>query len=582
MAGRIPQHFIDELIARTDIVEVVDARVPLKRRGKEYLACCPFHSEKTPSFTVSQDKQFYHCFGCGAHGTAIGFLMEYEGLDFVEAIEALAQQLGLEVPREGGAPRPRVDDDLEQTLQAAADYYKAQLRRHPEAVEYLKGRGLSGEIAAEYGLGYAPDSWDGLLRQLGGPARGEALARAGLVIERDTGGYYDRFRGRIMFPIRDRRGRVIAFGGRVIGAGEPKYLNSPETPLFHKGRELYGLYESRKSGGRLERLILVEGYMDVIALAQAGITNAVATLGTATTPEHLQRLFRAAPEVVFCFDGDRAGRQAAWKALETALPVLRDGLEASFLFLPEGEDPDSLVRSLGADGFRARLEQATGIAEFLIAQLVAQFNIETKAGRARLGEQARKLLGDLSEGLLRDQIVQELARITDISAERLDARLRGTEPAQPPAARPRRIDDHRVQVTPMRLAIALLLNRPALGPELGAQDWLTDLDQPGAPLLADILETCLENPNLPPAGLLERWRGTEHEPHLAGLLEWQPPNVDDATLTSMLQDAVHRLRLKHDEQRTENLLRKARTSPLGPAEKAELQALLGRRGPAQP
>jgi len=333
MAGPIPQDFIDQLLARVDIVDVVGSRVPLKKAGREFTACCPFHTEKTPSFTVSPVKQFYHCFGCGEHGTAIGFLMAYDRMTFPEAVEELARQVGLEVPHEerperrGPDPQPLYD-----VLERAAQHYQQQLRRHPEAqraIQYLKGRGLSGETAAAFGLGYAPPGWDNLLGAHGTDA--EAVKRldlAGLLAEGSGGKRYDRFRDRIMFPIRDARGRVIGFGGRVLGDAKPKYLNSPETPVFHKGRELYGLYEARRVPGAIERLLVVEGYMDVIALAQHGIGNAVATLGTATTTEHLERIFKTAPEVVFCFDGDRAGREAAWKALNAALPQLREGREA--------------------------------------------------------------------------------------------------------------------------------------------------------------------------------------------------------------------------------------------------------------
>ncbi|MFM1892488.1 MAG: hypothetical protein RLZ44_1565, partial [Pseudomonadota bacterium] len=359
MAGKIPQRFIDDLIARVDIVDVINQRVPLKKAGHEYKACCPFHDEKTPSFTVSPTKQFYHCFGCGAHGTAIGFLMDYDRLSYPEAIEALADDLGLEVPHEAGVERGPDLSPLYEILEQAARFYAWQLRRHPDsarAVEYLRQRGVSGEIAADFRIGFAPPGWDNLLRELGGDARAvDSLRGAGLISEPEDGKRYDRLRDRIVFPILDARGRVVGFGGRVLGAGEPKYLNSPETPVFHKGRELYGLYQAKQAVKQLERLLVVEGYMDVVALAQFGIRYAVATLGTATTAEHLEKLFRSVPEVVFCFDGDRAGRDAAWKALETALPLLREGRQARFLFLPEGEDPDTLVRREGAAAFAARV-----------------------------------------------------------------------------------------------------------------------------------------------------------------------------------------------------------------------------------
>jgi DNA primase len=378
MAGRIPQSFIDELIARTDIVEVVGSRVQLKKAGREWKAPCPFHNEKTPSFWVSPDKQFYHCFGCGAHGTALGFLMEHDKLPFPDAVEELAGRLGLEVPREddGRGPRERPGEDLYELLGQVTQYYRDCLRDAPRARDYLKRRGLTTESCVRFGIGYAPDAWDAVLRRFGGsPEKVQRLAEAGLVIERSGGrdaGHYDRFRDRVMFPIRDLRGRTIAFGGRIIDAGEPKYLNSPETPLFHKGRELYGLYEARQSLRSIDRLLVVEGYMDVVRLAQAGIAYSVATLGTATTPEHLNRLFRVCGEVVFCFDGDRAGRTAAWRALENALGHAREGRQLRFLFLPEGQDPDSLVGDEGAEAFEARIAAAMPLSEYLVGQLAAQ------------------------------------------------------------------------------------------------------------------------------------------------------------------------------------------------------------------
>ena len=359
MAGRIPESFIDDLVSRTDIVEVIGHYVPLKRAGKEFKACCPFHDEKTPSFTVVPDKQFYHCFGCGAHGTAVGFLMDFANLEFVDAVEDLARRAGLEVPRDdSGARHPR--DDIEPIftmLERANAWFQQQLRRHSQAsrpVAYLKGRGLSGEIAAEFQLGFAPPGWAGIIGELGVDERSRAtLIRAGLLIEPDGGRLYDRFRDRITFPIHDSRGRVVGFGARIIDEGEPKYLNSPDTPVFRKGRELYGLWRARRTGRSLSRLLVVEGYMDVVALAQSGIDYAVATLGTAATQDHVHRLFRAVQDIVFCFDGDEAGRRAAWRAVENTLPSMKSGRRAHFLFLPEGEDPDSLVRTEGRGRVRA-------------------------------------------------------------------------------------------------------------------------------------------------------------------------------------------------------------------------------------
>ena len=377
MAGRIPQAFIDDLISRVDIVEVIDQYVPLKKGGRDFKACCPFHNEKTPSFTVSQAKQFYHCFGCQAHGTAIGFLIDYAHMDFVEAVEALAQRVGVEIPREASAEhsRDRLAPQYE-LMEAANRHFRGALRRHPQAqpaVDYLKGRGLSGEIAAEFQLGFAPPGWENIIDALGrGAEAKQQLVEVGLAIERPDGSLYDRFRNRIIFPIIDRRGRTVGYGGRVLGDDTPKYLNSPETALFHKGRELYGLYHARAAGRAPVQILVVEGYMDVVALAQHGVRNAVATLGTAVTTEHLELLFRVCPDIVYCFDGDEAGRRAAWRGLETTLPLMREGRQALFMFLPDGEDPDSLVRSEGKETFLARAASATSLGTYLFEQLTAR------------------------------------------------------------------------------------------------------------------------------------------------------------------------------------------------------------------
>ncbi|MGY4533608.1 DNA primase [Pseudomonas sp. TE3786] len=429
MAGLIPQSFIDDLLNRTDIVDVVSSRVQLKKTGKNFSACCPFHKEKTPSFSVSPDKQFYYCFGCGAGGNALGFIMDHDNLDFVQAVEDLAKSAGMEVVREengrGGPHKPRqpTDSPLYPLLTAAAEYYRQALKSHPTrkaAVDYLKGRGLSGEIARDFGLGFAPPGWDNLLKHLATDTlQQKAMIEAGLLIENaDSGKRYDRFRDRVIFPIRDSRGRVIAFGGRVLGDDKPKYLNSPETPVFHKGQELYGLYEARKSNRDLDEVMVVEGYMDVIALAQQGLRNAVATLGTATSEEHLKRLFRIVPSVLFCFDGDQAGRSAAWRALESTLPSLQDGRRARFLFLPEGEDPDSLVRAEGTDAFRARInQQAQPLADYFFQQLTQEADPRSLEGKAHLATLAAPLIDKIPGANLKILMRQRLTEITGLSSE---------------------------------------------------------------------------------------------------------------------------------------------------------------------
>ena len=438
MAGRIPQHFIDDLIGRTDIVELIGSRVPLKKAGREYKACCPFHDEKSPSFWVSPDKQFYHCFGCGAHGTALGFLMNYDRLPFPDAVEELASRAGMEVPREGGGDdRPRDSSEaLFEVNARIARHYAAALAGDARAQAYVARRGLDADSVARFQIGFAVNSWNDVLRRFGTDgAAVRQLAELGLVVEREGGEardgerHYDRFRDRLMFPIRDSRGRTIGFGGRVIGDGEPKYLNSPETPLFHKGRELYGLYEVRQARTRLARLLVVEGYIDVVRLHQAGLRYAVATLGTATTPEHLKRIFRLVSEVVFAFDGDRAGRAAAWRALTNALPEVREGREIRFLFLPEGHDPDTLVAAEGAQAFEQRLAGALPLSEYLVRELGAQADLGHADGRAHFAELARPLVARVAPGVYRELLVARVAEAIRLPPDRLAALWQQAGPA---------------------------------------------------------------------------------------------------------------------------------------------------------
>jgi DNA primase len=576
MAGRIPPEFIDRLLERVDIVDVVGKRVPLKRAGKEYQGLCPFHDEKTPSFTVSPTKQFYHCFGCGAHGSAIGFLMEYDRMEFVEAVQELAHQAGVEVPREAAmAPTGEDLTPLYQALERAARYYAEQLRRHPEAaraVSYLKERGMTGGIAAEYGVGYAPPGWDGLMAALGrSPAQIERLRSTGMVIDGDRGAPYDRFRDRIMFPIRDRRGRIIGFGGRVLGDAKPKYLNSPETALFHKGRELYGLYEARSALREISRLLVVEGYMDVLALAQYGVRYAVATLGTATTAEHLDRLFRTASQVVFCFDGDRAGRDAAWKALDTALAQLREGREIRFLFLPEGEDPDTLVRKEGRDAFEARVAHALTLSRLLFESLREKGDVTSPDGRARFVEEASAFVSRIPSEALREELRKQL----ELEA---GGRVQLTISPGSASARPRKAARQRIQrpLTPVRLALALLLRYPALANAVGLPQSWRNLQIQGIGLLSELLDLLAREPTLNTGMVIERWRGTEQEVHLHKLLGMELPGAEDRR-EQELRDALERLERQYREQETERLLAKARSAALDPAEKLRLQSLLAGR-----
>ncbi|HHJ20852.1 MAG TPA: DNA primase [Gammaproteobacteria bacterium] len=567
--GLIPQYFIDDLVAKTDIVEIIEQRVPLKKQGREFAACCPFHNEKTPSFTVSPEKQFYHCFGCGVHGTAIGFLMEYENLDFVEAIEVLAENLGVEVPHEeGGQPHPSKSElePLYEVLQQATLYFQQQLKSHPQAIDYLKQRGLSGAIARDFQLGFAAPGWDHLLKALSGKFTQDVLDRAGLLSRKDQGRVYDKFRERIMFPIRNRRGQVIAFGGRIIGTGEPKYLNSPETPVFNKSDTLYGLYEARKRHQKLEQMIVVEGYMDVVALAQHGICNAVATLGTATTAQHLKQLFRNVHSIVFCFDGDRAGREAAWRALEHAMPILRDGQEIRFLFLPDGEDPDSYVREQGSETFNAIVAEATPLSTYLLDTLKARHNCSTMEGRGALKLEADQLMAKLPAHLLAEQLQNRIGQITSLEAK---PQTRPQPIPQRNASRSRNI-----QVTSMRLAIASLLQHPELISEVSAEliDPLEPL--PGGSVLKAIYSTLLEDQNLSPAMLSERFREGPHQSVVDQLMAWMPPASKDETWKSLLQDALAQLHRQVRQQRLSELLHRSNSTRLSTEEKQELQRLL--------
>jgi DNA primase len=504
----IPSSFLQDLLSRVDIVDVVDRHVKLKRAGANYLACCPFHSEKTPSFTVSPTKQFYHCFGCGAHGTAIGFLIEYGGMGFVEAVRELAQGAGMQVPDVRSEPPQRAGEtgtDLHAVLLKAAQFYRAQLRNAPQAIEYLKRRGLSGEIAKRFGIGYAPDGWQNLAGVFP-EYNSKALVAAGLVIQGEDGKRYDRFRNRIMFPIVDVRGDVIGFGGRVLGDGEPKYLNSPETPVFEKGRELYGLYQARRTIRGAGKVIVVEGYMDVIGLAQHGVDYAVATLGTAATSFHVQKLLRQSDNVVFCFDGDEAGRRAAWKALENSLGQLADGKQVSFLFLPEGEDPDTYVRKCAKDD----VWTSVPLSDFLCDELKSRVDLTTEEGRARLLNEARPLVRQIAAPLLSLMLRKRLAEIAGVTREELDAQYQIK--AQPrstafrPAKRPGRADSF------IRPVIELLAFRPELAKavsrrEIAHGQGLSGVDQREWRALDQLLEILEKEPHV--VSLAEHFRDSD-------------------------------------------------------------------------
>lgn len=574
MAGRIPRVFINDLLARTDIVDLIDARVKLKKQGKNFHACCPFHNEKTPSFTVNGEKQFYHCFGCGAHGNAIDFLMNFDRLEFVESIEELATSHGLDVPYEAGSGPSQMErhqrQSLYQLMENLNGFYQQGLQQSSAqpARDYLDRRGLSAEIINHFAIGYAPAGWDNVLKRFGKQSEDrESLMEAGMLVSNDKGRTYDRFRDRVMFPIRDKRGRVIGFGGRVLGNDTPKYLNSPETPIFHKGRQLYGLYEAVKNHPEPARLLVVEGYMDVVALAQYGIDYAVASLGTSTTAEHIQLLFRSTDTVICCYDGDRAGREAAWRALETALPYMNDGRQLRFMFLPDGEDPDTLVRKEGKDAFEARMEQAMPLSSFLFDSLLPQVDLSSRDGKARLSTLALPLITQIPGETLRIYMRQELGNklgiLDDNQLEKLMPKLaaNGTTPVAPPLKR-----------TTMRVLIALLIQSPQLATLVPSLDGLSESKMPGLPLFIELVGRCNENPGLTTGQLLELYRGTNFSQTLETLAIWNHMIVDEEA-EAVFQDSLASIYDSALEERLEFLIARERTKGLSADERRELWTL---------
>ncbi|SDV11147.1 DNA primase [Pseudomonas mucidolens] len=634
MAGLIPQSFIDDLLNRTDIVDVVSSRLQMKKAGKNYTACCPFHKEKTPSFSVSPDKQFYYCFGCGAGGNALGFIMDHDNLDFPQAVEELAKAAGMEIPREESGrphkPRQPTDSPLYPLLTAAADFYRQALKSHPQrkaAVDYLKGRGLTGEIARDFGLGFAPPGWDNLYKHLSSDTlQQKAMIDAGLLVENaETGKRYDRFRDRVMFPIRDSRGRIIAFGGRVLGDDKPKYLNSPETPVFHKGQELYGLFEARKNNRNLDEIIVVEGYMDVIALAQQGLRNAVATLGTATSEEHLKRLFRIVPNVLFCFDGDQAGRNAAWRALEAALSSLQDGRRARFLFLPEGEDPDTLVRAEGTDAFRARINQhAQPLADYFFQQLTEEADPRSLEGKAHMATLAAPLIDKVPGANLKALMRKRLLEITGLSGEAVSQLVQSTPQDAPPTydpgidydAMPDYSDFHQPQEAyapqhewtpkkpgaggkkwdkkpwskngkrgdrdepyaprtpvaveaPTLIALRTLIHHPQLAGKVESADHFANESNTYAQVLIALIEAVQKNPKLNSIQLMARWHGTEQGRLLRALAEkeWL---IDGDNLEQQFLDTITRLSAGQHTQTLDELIKRARQPGLSAEEQIQI------------
>ena len=575
MAGKIPRNFIDDLLARTDIVELIDSKVGLKKAGKDYQACCPFHNEKSPSFTVSQDKQFYHCFGCGANGNAISFVMEYDKLEFVDAIEELASLLNLDVPREKGtssapertAAQKRSDYDL---MLHTARFYQHQLKHHSNSaavIDYVKGRGLSGETVKKFMIGYAPSEWEALCQQLGRTKeQKEQLVELKLASEKTPGRQFDFFRDRLMFPIRDKRGRVIAFGGRVMQADQgPKYLNSPETRIFHKGFELYGLYEAKQPHKKLEHVLIVEGYMDVVALAEQGIEYAVAALGTATTSEHMHTLFRTTDKVICCYDGDRAGRDAAWRALENALPYLNDGKALHFVFLPDGEDPDSLVQQEGKTQFEQRLSQADDFTKVLFNKLSQEVDLTLDSGKAKLLSAALPLIEKIPSEFYQENILEQLGRLIGRTREQLNSRLK--TPKQQHAV------ERKFKITPMRQAIGILIQHPELANSVPHLPELAQMNIAGIGLLLRLQERALQKDNANTAVLLESFRDSEDYEPLVKLATWQH-QISDERLETVFQNTFKFIEDQCLNYRLETLLIKDKTQGLNSDERLECHLLM--------
>ena len=575
MAGKIPRNFIDDLLARTDIVDLIDSKVGLKKAGKDYQACCPFHNEKSPSFTVSQDKQFYHCFGCGVNGNAISFVMEYEKLEFVDAIEELASLLNLEVPREQGsgsapertAEQKRSDYDL---MLHTARFYQHQLKHHSNSaavIEYVKGRGLSGEIVKKFMIGYAPSEWDGLCLQLGrNKEQKEQLVELKLASEKTPGRQFDFFRDRLMFPIRDKRGRVVAFGGRVMQADQgPKYLNSPETRIFHKGFELYGLYEAKQAHKKLDHVLIVEGYMDVVALAEQGIEYAVAALGTATTSEHMHTLFRTTDKVICCYDGDRAGRDAAWRALENALPYLNDGKALNFVFLPDGEDPDSLVQAEGKDKFEQRLNAADDFTKVLFNKLSLEIDLTLDSGKAKLLSAALPLIEKIPSEFYQENILEQLGRLIGRTREQLNNRLK--TPKQQHSI------ERKFKITPMRQAIGILIQHPQMAKSVPYLPDLAQMNIAGIGLLLRLQHQALQKEDVTTAQLLEFFRGTDDYDPLTKLATWQH-QINEERLETVFQNTFKFIEDQCLNYRLETLLIKDKTQGLNSDERLECHLLM--------
>jgi DNA primase len=555
----IPRDFIQALLGRTDIVDLIDHRVPLqKKSNNNYFACCPFHAEKSASFSVSQNKQFYHCFGCGAHGNAIDFLIHYDRLSFPEAVEALAKEAGMEIPRDKSQPvKTNQHQNLYGLLENIAKFYQNELRQSEPAIQYLKKRGLSGTVAKLFGLGFAPSGWERALNHFN--KEKTELFTAGMLIKKDDGGYYDRFRERIMFPIKDQRGRIVGFGGRILHQGEPKYLNSPETPIFQKGHELYGLYEALQTERDLQRVIIVEGYMDVIALFQHGITHAVATLGTATTAHHLTRLFRHTEEIIFCFDGDAAGRTAAERAMHVTLPIMRDDFQVRFMFLPENDDPDSFIRKMGKEAFEECIQKSMTLSQFFFHIIGHDADLSHVDGRARFVKLAKEHLDKLPEGIFQQMMFDELAKKARIDISKPPSE---TKSIKPPKIR-----------TPsnLRLAITLLVQQPTLALELN--EALTIIEIPGFVFLMELIDAIRQHAITTTGALMEHWRDRKEEKLLAKFANVEHM-IPEAGIQNEFLGAIKSLKMQAYKVKIDKLLTKAAIQGLSAEEKLYLNDLI--------
>lgn len=578
MADIIPREFIELLLAKLDLVDLINLQVPLRKKsGSNYFARCPFHNEKSASFSVSQPKQFYYCFGCGAHGNAIDFVMQHDRLSFPEAIEMLARQVGMEIPHTVGN-LVKKDDSLPalyDLMTEITNYYYDQMRKSTRAIDYLKNRGISGKIAKQFSLGYAPTGWSHVLDLFGKTdSDKKKLLDTGLIIKKTEGGYYDRFRDRIMYPIHDYRGRIIGFGGRVLDQGEPKYLNSPETPLFQKGHELYGLHQALQSNRKLDRVMIVEGYMDVIALFQHGVTYAVATLGTATTQHHLQRLFRYTSEIIFCFDGDEAGRTAAWRALQVILPIMHDSLQVRFLFLPDGEDPDSLIRKEGKAEFEKRLENASSLATFFFQTLSRQCDMNTMEGRARFAASALNHIKQLPGGIYQGILLEELSKRARVNLDDLKLQVKKAEDAQPGEITSSEPLPKTKLPQPLRLALVLLIQHPQIVTLL--TEPLPPSDLPGYGFFLRLIEIVQKTPHVNTGSLLEHWRDQREATFVASLAQTEHM-IPDVGLQSEFLGAIRQLNLLIFDAEINRLLAKAAQDGLSEEEKQQLSDLIGRK-----